>query len=151
MKPINLTIEYVITKLDDLNENTSPDWGTMSAQRMIEHLSDTFDLAMDKFDTRLEIPEDKIEKAQSFILSEHPMPQNFKASFAKDDTPLRNDEIELAIDEFVSKWLQFDEYFEEDSNKKTLHPYFGELDYKLWSKLNDKHIYHHLKQFNLVE
>lgn len=147
----NVQLEDILKKLDELEPNTKPKWGKMSAQRMVEHLTDTLDLAIANIENVvLEIPEDKVSKAQGFIHSEHPMPKNFEATFAPSDKGTRNDSIDLAIDEFAMKWVDFENYFESNPEQKTLHPNFGELDLELWRKLNAKHIKHHFEQFGLI-
>ena len=148
----NIQLEDVLKKLDNLDPNTKPSWGTMSAQRMVEHLTDTFDLALGKFGRlALEIPEDKVNKAQAFIRSDKEMPKNFQAKFAPKEYTLRNEDIQLAIDELSMRWVDFETFFEENSGLKTMHPNFGELDFDLWKKVISKHIKHHLKQFDLIE
>ena len=57
-------LELVLQHFDKLDENTKPEWGSMSAQRMVEHLSDTLSLAKGELEVKLEIPEDKVEKAK---------------------------------------------------------------------------------------
>lgn len=147
----NIQLEDILQKLEHLDPSAQPQWGSMSAQRMVEHLSDTLDLAMGNIsDVKLEVPVEKIERAQGFILSEHPMPKNFEASFAPVNTPVRNESLELALDELALKWVDFENYFIEQPQMTTLHPNFGELNKELWSKLNAKHIKHHFEQFALV-
>ena len=147
----NIQLEDILQKLEELDPAAKPQWGSMSAQRMIEHLSDTLDLAMGNISgVELEIPAEKVERAQGFILSEHPMPKNFEATFAPANVPTRNESFELAIDELALKWVDFENFFEEQPQMKTLHPNFGELNKDLWLKLNAKHIKHHLEQFALV-
>lgn len=146
----DIQLEDLLQKLDQLDPKTTPKWGSMSAQRMVEHLSDTLDLAMGKSkDVKLDIPEEKIPRAQGFILSEHEMPKNFEATFAPADAQLRNESIDFAIDEFTTKWLEFEDFFESNPGIKTLHPNFGELDLDMWKKLNAKHLKHHFEQFGL--
>lgn len=147
----NIQLEDIIRLLDRLEPNTQPNWGNMSAQRMVEHLTDTLDLSIENIDNvKLEIPEDKISKAQGFIVSEHPMPRNFEATFAPSDKGTRNESIDDAIDEFAMKWVEFENYFEANPEATTLHPNFGKLDFELWKKLNGKHLKHHLEQFGLI-
>lgn len=150
MNFIEPNLELILRYLDGLDENVQPLWGKMSAQRMIEHLSDTLRLAKVELSVELEIPAEKVEKAQAFLYSEHPMPVDFKASFAPEDAELRNESIDLAIDELTINFIEYLNLFEEQSNLKTLHPNFGMLGFEDWQKLNSKHITHHLKQFGLI-
>lgn len=144
-------IEVFTEILSKLNASDQPVWGSMSAQRMVEHLSDAIDLSIGKLgEVTLRIPEDKVDKAIRFILSDYPLPKDFRAFFAKPETPLRNGSTEEATSEFESKWNEFLMLYKNNPNHKQLHPYFGELDIKLWLAFHSKHFTHHFEQFNLV-
>jgi len=70
------TLENFQNHISKLKHDKEPLWGTLSAQGMVEHLSDWIDLTMGKLaDLKLEIPEDKVVKAQAFLFSEYPLPK----------------------------------------------------------------------------
>ena len=150
MEFLELDISEMILQLDKLNAESKPLWGEMSAQRMVEHLTDTIKIASGKVKFPLEIPEDKIEKMQAFLDSDKPMARGIEVPFAKKETDLRNDEIELAIDEFLLEWIDFENHYDEDEGTKELHPYYGYLNYDQWMRLHSKHITHHFEQFGLI-
>lgn len=151
MNYIEPTLEEVLKHLRNLNEDTTPLWGSMNAKRMVEHLADAVELATGKLgDFKLAIPEEKVEKAQGFLKSENPLPKNFQVEFAKPNTPNRNDNLSDAIDELSLKWASFEEHFESKPELTTLHPSFGYLDYELWIQVHRKHFTHHLQQFGLI-
>ncbi|MES2800121.1 MAG: DUF1569 domain-containing protein [Bacteroidota bacterium] len=147
---VSTEIEDVLAILDQLDPEKKPLWGTMSAQRMVEHLTDVIRLASGKDKFELVIPAEKVEKAQAFIFSDFPMPKDFKVPFAKETNELRHEEIELAIDEFLLEWIDFENYYIENEGIKTLHPNFGELNYEQWVRLHSKHLTHHFQQFELI-
>ena len=148
----DVQLKDILELMDQLEHSSQPNWGSMSAQRMVEHLTDTLDLSMGNIkDIHQEISPEKVERAKGFLLSEHPMPKNFEASFAPSDARTRNESLELALDEFALKWIEFEYFFNENPQTKTLHPNFGKLDKILWQKLNAKHIKHHFEQFELVQ
>ena len=149
MEFLELDISEMILQLDKLNAESKPLWGQMSAQRMVEHLTDTIKMSSGKVKFPLEIPEDKIEKMQAFLDSDKPMARGIDVPFAKKETELRNDEIELAIDEFLLEWIDFENHYDEDETRKELHPYYGYLNYDQWMCLHSKHITHHFEQFGL--
>ncbi|MCH2225527.1 MAG: DUF1569 domain-containing protein [Crocinitomicaceae bacterium] len=142
-------LDLFLKALTNLSSDSKPEWGKMSATRMVEHLSDSLDLAMGNLHVELEIPEEKIEGALRFLHSDKPMPRNFKINFAPEEKAIRNKEIELAIDEFSEKWIQFEEYFSQNNDSKTLHPIYGDLDYSSWLVLHAKHFTHHFEQFGI--
>ncbi len=143
-------IEIIIDTLSLIKPNDKPAWGTMSSQRMIEHLTDTVNLSYKKHNFELSLPIDKVERAQKFILSNYELPKNFKASFASADAIVRNISIDEAILEFKKSWIDMIEYFKKKPQSKTLHPHFGFLDSDLWLRLHSKHFTHHFSQFNLI-
>lgn len=147
---IELDITELIPLLDKLDPNTKPLWGNMSAQRMIEHLSDSIRVSSGKDFFPMEVPEDRIERMLAFLDSEKPMAKNISVSFAPADVELRNEEIELAIDEFLLEWIDFENHFAENPDTKEVHPYYGPLNYEQWLRLHAKHFTHHFEQFGLI-
>ncbi len=136
--------------LENLDKKKSASWGKMTPQRMIEHLSDCIYMSCGIGNHELLIPEEKIKGMQAFLISDKEMPQNIQVPFAKENTPLRNTDIELALDEFTMAWVDFEEMYSEDSKKTALHPYYGNLNYEQWLLLHSKHFTHHFTQFGLM-
>ena len=64
---IEPNIESILAKLASLESTTKPLWGAMSAQRMVEHLTDAVRMSSGKESFELEISEDRIEKMQLFL------------------------------------------------------------------------------------
>lgn len=147
---LEMDITMLVAKLDKLTADTKPVWGSMSAQRMVEHLSDSIKISSGKFKQKLEIPEEKIPKMQEILASDKEMPKNFEVPFAKKDTPLRHEELALAIDEFLLEWIDFEEYYAENPSKMEIHPYYGSLNYEQWLRMHSKHFTHHFEQFGLA-
>jgi hypothetical protein len=146
---IEPTLSAFLEKIRIINDSSIALWGEMSAQRMIEHLSDSLKLSIKDHQFKQLIPEDKVAKAQNFLNTEHPMPKNFKVEFATPGTPLRTANIDSAIKEFEASWKDFETFFNEHPNAKTLHPNFGHLSHEQWLKLHSKHFTHHLEQFGI--
>lgn len=147
---IEPNLEVILEKLSKIESTTQPVWGSMSAQRMVEHLSDALRMSTAKEEHTLLVAEDRIEKMQLFLLSDKGMAKNIEVPFAGKDVALRNTEIELAIDELTEEWVDFEEFFEGDVTKTTLHPYYGQLNFDLWKRLHSKHFTHHFEQFGLI-
>jgi hydroxymethylglutaryl-CoA reductase len=151
MQTFEFELEYLLTKLESLEVTTTPTWGEMSAQRMVEHLCDALYMSCGIGTFELEVPEDRIEKMQLFLASDKPMAQNIRVSFANAETPVRNENMELALDEFATAFVDFMETFEENPSFTALHPFYGVLDYEKWNQLHAKHFAHHFKQFGLID
>jgi hydroxymethylglutaryl-CoA reductase len=147
---IELDITEMIQLLDKLSPDQQPLWGKMSAQRMVEHLSDIIKTSSGKTNMPLQIEPDKIERMQAFLYSDKPMVKGIEVALAKKEE-LRHEEIELAIDEFLLEWIDFESHFENNEEKTEIHPFYGELNYEKWCKFHSKHFTHHFKQFGLIE
>jgi hypothetical protein len=150
MKFVQADLCAFLEILENLDEKKSASWGKMTPQRMIEHLSDCIYMSCGLGNHELLIPEEKIKGMQAFLYSDKEMPQNILVPFAKENTPLRNTDIELAIDEFTMAWVDFEEMYSEDPQKTALHPYYGNLNYEQWLLLHSKHFTHHFTQFGLM-
>ena len=150
MKFVQADLCAFLEILENLDEKKSASWGKMTPQRMIEHLSDCIYMSCGIGNHELLIPEEKIKGMQDFLYSEKEMPQNIQVPFAKENTPLRNTDIELALDEFTMAWVDFEEMYSEDPQKTALHPYYGNLNYEQWLLLHSKHFTHHFTQFGLM-
>lgn len=148
---IETDLESVLGYLNKLQSDTKPQWGKMSAQRMVEHLTDMLWIARGETPQEVITPPEKLEKVLAFLTTDLPMGQNIQVPFAKENTPLRNEELELAVDEFVDAYLEFQEEFESNPNKVTTHAIFGPLNYEQWNRLNQKHLTHHFTQFGLID
>ena len=144
-----LNLEAMLAQLNQLSAQTKPVWGQMSAQRMVEHLADALYMSMGQGAFQLEIAEERIERMQAWLETDKPMAKDIQVTFATPATPLRNEELETAIDEFTEAFLAFEEFYEEHPSKTALHPFYGELNYAQWQRLHTKHFAHHFEQFNL--
>ncbi len=151
MSSFEMSFEDLLIGLNKLTPSQQPVWGEMSSQRMVEHLSEMLRMAQGTTLFTLAIPEDKVAKMQEFLYSEKEMAKNIAVDIAPADRELRNDELELAIDEFTEEWINFIDFFEANPGVKTMHPFYGYLDFDLWMLMHKKHFYHHFKQFQLAE
>lgn len=146
---VKSSLEDILPLLNKLEEDVQPNWGTLTPQEMVEHLTDTLKIASGEIKQKLHIPEEKINSMQRFLETDKEMVKNIEVPFAPKDRILRYENISDAIDEFVEQWIAFEEHFE-DLNTTELHPFYGQLNFDQWKKLNSKHLTHHFKQFNLI-
>lgn len=148
--PFQLELENLLAILSKLKTETAPNWGQMSSQRMVEHLADCLYMSIGLGDFKLEVVEDRIERMQAWLDTDKPMAKDIQVSFATPSSPLRNDELETAIDEFTDAFLSFLEHYENHPHQKALHPAYGQLNYAQWQRLHYKHFAHHFEQFGLI-
>ena len=151
MQFIDSNLETVLSYLDKLSSRTSPKWGNMSSQQMIEHLTHTIEMAMEKHRYEPTVKEEEYEKMRQFILSDMPLPRNFKVDFMAENAPLIHEEIELAIDAYCDAWIDLEMWFDAHPGIETMHPNFGLLNFDLWVRIHEKHLTHHFTQFGLIK
>ncbi len=150
MEFIDWDLELILMKLQPLTADTAPAWGQFSAQRMVEHLNDGLRMSMGEIHFPLEVDEEKLPKNKAFLQSEHPFPKELAVNFVKATAELRNEELELAIDELTESIMRFEAYYEAAPNAAFLHPHFGNLTHGDWIQLHRKHFHHHFSQFGLM-
>lgn len=146
---IEPNIELILSIVSTLDASQKPLWGAMSVQRMIEHLTDSVQVSSGKIELDQITPDDKLDRMISFLESDKPMAKNIEVSFAGKDVPLRHEELELAIDELVEEWIDFEELYASEVGLKIPHPYYGPLNFEQWLRLHSKHFTHHFEQFGL--
>ena len=127
-----------------------PQWGRMNEQQMVEHVSDFFKLSSNKLQLALVTAPELLPKFKEFLNSEKEFRENTRAPVLPEDPlPVRNASIHEAIMELENEVKDFIDYFKDDHEKKTMHPVFGELNFREWVQLHHKHVKHHLKQFGI--
>ena len=141
----------MLAVLNSLTPGQKPLWGKMNAQEMVEHLSDMLMMSRGTGNFTIDVDAETIARRQQFLLSDKEMAKNIAVPFTKELIELRNNELELAVDEFTDEWMNFTEYYENNPSASVIHPYYGDLDFNLWLKMHDKHFMHHFKQFGLIE
>lgn len=151
MSFIETDLSTFLQVLGKLDANTQPLWGNMSAQRMVEHLTDGISMSRGLGDFKLAVPEEKANQLKQFLYTDKPMAQNIQVPFALPDTTLRNADLDDAIDEFTLAWVDYEEERELEPEKLAVHPFYGNLTREEWLKVHAKHFTHHFKQFGLME
>lgn len=151
MSFIETDLSTFLQVLGKLDTNTQPLWGNMSAQRMVEHLTDGISMSRGLGDFKLAVPEEKANQLKQFLYTDKPMAQNIQVPFALPDTTLRNADLDDAIDEFTLAWVDYEEERELEPEKLAVHPFYGNLKREEWLKVHAKHFTHHFKQFGLME
>ena len=136
-----------------IKADATGNWGIMNAQQMVEHVAAFFAVSTEKIKFELVTPAEHLPKYKEFLLSEKEFRENTKAPIAvigEEALPLRFATMQEALQNLEKSIAYFELYFKDDAVKKTLHPVFGELNFKEWVLLHYKHVRHHLKQFGVV-
>lgn len=150
MKFIEPELRAVTSCLEQLNIDHIPLWGTLTPIGMIEHLTDSLNMASGNPIENIEVPEKYWPKMLEILDSDVPFPKNFKASFAPEKRILRNENISKAIEELQKAWEYYEKVFLHNPTLITNHPNYGPLNKKQWDRILSKHLTHHFNQFSIT-
>ena len=137
--------------LENLKADSKAEWGTMTPNKMIKHLIQSNKM-MHLGITTLIIKEKHIEKSIAFLYSNKPISRGIE--IPKDIGYNFEDGISENIKELKSELINstniMDNFLTENTNFKSIHPFFGELNSEQWLLFQRKHFKHHLSQFDLL-
>ena len=135
--------------LENLNEDSTRLFGLMTPQHMLEHLIITFKLSAG----RIKIPEfepneKQLSQKELLLNTDIEFPKGVRApGLPSKLLPLRFDSLQAAKGKLIQAIEEFESTFSEDPDLRTFHPRFGKLTYTEWENFHDKHLKHHLGQF----
>lgn len=138
--------------LQQLNARTSPRWGKMNVQQMVEHFADD---ALRCASGRLRIehiitPAENLERMREFMMSDKPFKENTKNPLMPEVPPEnRFATLQAAIGNLQEELIAFFEAFEKNPLLITRNPFFGDLNFEENVHLLYKHALHHLRQFGV--
>lgn len=142
----------LITHLQRLDPATSPKWGKMNVQQMIEHFAGEAvrnangRLKLDKLVT----PPEQLGRMREFMMSDKPFKENtVNPLMAEEPPPLRYKTVQAAIGALQQELITFFEVYEKEPGMTILNPFFGELNFEQNVQLLYKHAIHHLRQFGV--
>lgn len=138
-------------RIDRLEEDSAPLWGSMNAQQMVEHLGGLFVLSSGRFNSKPFFEEEQLKaNYEKFIESGEGFPKGMKVPGGKDTPPpLRFRHLNEARERLNKAVEEFYAYFEENPDAKIMHPVMGELHFEQWKRFHFTHTEHHLEQFDL--
>jgi hypothetical protein len=137
--------------LQNLNEDTTPQWGAMTARQMVEHLIWAFDISTGDIETGCLVPEERRRAIRPFIFSDAQNRRNVAhPSLLGGLPPLRFDDLPSAITALQRSIASFLALRYGDPTIQRVHPMLGAMNLEEWSRIHYKHCYHHLMQFGLI-
>jgi hypothetical protein len=141
-----------IPLLKQIPSDTTPQWGKMTLQQMIEHFSDSVRIASGKtVHTDFVFGPEQLQKNRDFMLSEKPFKENTPNPLMPEvPAPVVNPSTEEAINELQKELDYFFSVFEKNNLQVTRNPFFGDLNYEQNVHLLHKHAMHHLRQFGVT-
>ena len=136
--------------LDGLTEQTTPLWGKMNAQQMIEHLSSLFLISNGKvhFPNLVQTEAQAASFFDRFFVQKQDFVRNIRTSaLPEDPLPPRFKDLAEAKAKFLGEIARFHSYFAQNTTATPLHPMFGQLTYAQWAEFHVRHIGYHFGQF----
>ncbi|WP_350290083.1 phenylacetic acid degradation bifunctional protein PaaZ [uncultured Croceitalea sp.] len=150
-------VEMTETKIKEcfakLNEKTTPIWGNISAQCMVEHLEYSYRIASGEIqDFEISTPEKIIEKVHATLYNYDKMPHDYDFPLAEksDINNPKHENLTMAKERMLGARADYLEFFNENPEERTKNPVFGFLNRYEWALLERKHLNHHFEQFNLL-
>lgn len=138
--------------LEQLNGDEIPQFGMMSAQHMIEHLVFAIQFSNGKNPQECKYPEALAHRFRSRIIgTNNEFKPGLKAPILPKDQliSLWFENIPTATHHLISELEDFKNYSTQNPQDKPMHPAFGAMNWEEWTEFHNKHIRHHLRQFNL--
>ena len=144
-----MTLQEIGIKLESLTENSTRLFGLMTPQHMVEHLIITFKLSAGRVKIPEFIPNEKqLGYKQLLLGTDMEFPKGVRApGLPAALLPLRFDSLQTSKEKLILAMEEFESTFSEAPNLMTLHPRFGKLTYAEWKVFHEKHLKHHLEQF----
>ena len=149
----NFLRSRLVPLLQQLNPLTTPKWGKMSAQQMVEHYTtDGVCIASGRIKVdKIHTPPDQLQRTREFMMSEKTFKENTKNPFLDEEPgPTKYKTYQAAIGALQEELIYFFEAFEANPQLITRNPFFGDLNFEENVQLLHKHAYHHLRQFGVI-
>jgi hypothetical protein len=140
-------VESAIQRLSVLDASARPRWGKMDALAMVEHLSNSMEIALGLRQARAVAPSwiaPLLWRLGSLAL---PIPPGMPST--PEFLAVRGESFEPARAELGRLLRRFHRDALADPAAIHVHPVFGALNRLQWAELQDRHLAHHFKQFRL--
>lgn len=147
---IDIEVTNIKNSLEKLTAASTPRWGNMTPIQMLDHLVYSVKVGNGEIPSPTIPTDEKAEKFQKFLASDHPMPRDFKAKFA--EISILNPSIQDITDgkrQLIDTIEKFIELKNIDPSRKVMNPEFGLLSLEQWERLHSKHFSHHFEQFSI--
>jgi len=150
---VEMTTQKIEECLSILTEDAKPNWGSMSAQHMLEHLEYTYRIASGEIqDFEIATPEKILEKVHATLYNYTKMPHNHDFPLAEESeiTKLKHTDLNTAKQMLIEARSNYLAYFKQNPDATTKNVVFGDLNKFEWYLLERKHLNHHFEQFGLI-
>lgn len=136
-----------IDRINQLTPNSEAHWGKMNVCEMLTHCHGPMDVAVGKLDLKMNFVMGLLGKIfKNKIINGAEFKKNsptVKEFIAKGDYNF--EEVKSGLIERINTFSEQ----KENAIKNPKHPFFGKMSHEEWSKLQTKHLEHHLTQFGV--
>lgn len=142
------SFDYYQKRINALQANAQPRWGSLLGAQMLKHLSAGFAISLGKLDTEdlsTFFTRHIIKNLLLYVLKK--MPRNVKAPDFY--TPPSDRSIDQEREILLENMELFLKDLESHPDRVVRHPFFGPMSLRQWSRLQGLHLDHHLKQFGV--
>lgn len=137
--------------LQDLKPDTEPNFGLMTAQHMVEHITYVVKTSLKRYGDPENPPTKRQLGFQKFIASGAVF-QHRPSDKTKADLPtLKYTSLEEALKQVPVAIDRFYNHFEADPAWKAYSPFFGEMSFEQMELFHYMHLRYHCWQFGLLE
>ncbi len=145
-------IDETIATLNKLSEDTAPQFGSMTSQHMVEHLTMTIRASSGKMNIeQRSTPEEAAAAKQALIYTDMQIKQGVKSPLIGEGLPpYVNASLQDAISELQTELQHFASYYAANPSATHIQPRLGALKHDEWIIFHGKHFTHHFKQFGLI-
>lgn len=122
--------------LEDLNRDSKPIWGEMSAIHMLEHVIDAVRISNAKITVSGFTDSKKLAVFKKVLMSNRPLPKNFTNPNVSYEYKAEFGNITEAVDILKSEVEDFYLYFENNPDERLTNPSFGDLNKSMLHNFN---------------
>lgn len=142
-------IQEVPVMLEKLSVDTTPQWGMMTAQHMLEHLAKITKASVKIYGKPPAQPTEGQLKFKAFVKGDKPLKKNDSKAGKLDDLFYATfDEARQAA---ISAVQRFYNTFEQNPDLQPYNPIMGALSFDELQRFHNKHYHHHFEQFGLLK
>ena len=130
-------------RLDNLTEESKPQWGKMNCEQMLAHVADSIRMALGELPVQSKGGPLRFRPLRHAIIYWFPFPKG---------APTAPELLERNAEDCTCEVMDIKSLLERFAARDEIqewpeHPAFGQLSRKDWGVLGYKHIDHHLRQF----
>ena len=139
--------------LSKLTEDSTPAWGAMTPQQMVEHLEYGYHIASGEVqDFEVATPEKVLEKVAATLWDYNKMPReyNFPLYEAGIQPALKHENLAFAKASLLKARQEYLDFYKKSPKATMKNVVFGTLNKYEWYLMERKHLNHHFEQFGLL-